>query len=80
MCSVHSCVCRFSSEAGNTCVVGSTIYNFYSEEFGDSRVVESYCTLTGQFAVLLQADLPGLNFSPAPQYSYGCFPLLCYTV
>jgi len=68
----------FSSEAGNTCMVAGILYNFYSEEFGDCRVVESYNTETGQFHVLFRKDLPKWDFSPAPQYSYGCFSLLSY--
>jgi hypothetical protein len=69
---------QFSREAGNTCLVGGSLFNFSAEEFGDERVVESYNIETGQFRVLLQEELPHWDFSPAPQYSYGCFPLLAY--
>ena len=70
----------FSKEAGNVCMVGSRLYNFYSEEFGDERVVESFDTETGLFTVHLNEELPQWDFSPAPQYSYGCFPILAYSL
>ena len=68
----------FTCEAGNTCMLGSRLYNFYSEEFGDERVVEVLDTDTGVFSVELRRELPHWELSPAPQYSYGCFPLLSY--
>ena len=68
----------FTCEAGNTCMLGSRLYNFYSEEFGDERVVEVLDTETGRIAVELRRELPHWDLSPAPQYSYGCFPLLSY--
>ena len=71
---------KFSKEAGNVCMVGSKLYNFYSEEFGDERVVESFDTETGLFTVHLNEELPQWDFSPAPQYSYGCFPILAYSL
>ena len=71
---------QFSKEAGNVCMVGSRLYNFYSEEFGDERVVESFNTETGMFSVHLNEELPQWDFSPAPQYSYGCFPILAYSL
>ena len=71
---------QFSKEAGNVCMVGSRLYNFYSEEFGDERVVESFNTETGKFTVHLNEELPQWDFSPAPQYSYGCFPILAYSL
>ena len=69
---------KWSREAGNACRLGSKLYNFYSDEFGDERLVESYCLETRQFSVQLSQELPDLEFSAAPQYSYGCFPLLDY--
>lgn len=71
---------QFSKEAGNVCMVGSMLYNFYSEEFGDERVVESLNTETGVFTVHLNEEIPQWDFSPAPQYSYGCFPMLAYSL
>ena len=70
----------FSREAGNVCMVGSKLYNFYSEEFGDERVVESFDTKSGIFSVHLKEELAQWDFSPAPQYSYGCFPILAYSL
>ena len=72
-----SLVGSFSSEAQNTCYIvqEGLIYNFYSDEFGDQRLVETFDVMRNTSTVVYN-DNKEWDFSP--HYSLGCFPLVNY--
>ena len=67
---------KFSYEAQNICIVGSTIYNFSTDQFEYNSTIETFDISTKSFNVLWEKETDELDFSP--YHSSGCFSLVIY--
>ena len=67
---------KFSYEAQNVCLVGSTIYNFSTDQFEYNSTIETFDISTKSFNVLWEKETDEFDFSP--YHSSGCFSLVIY--